>query len=891
MKTASRKGATVVRCQYCGKNLWPLRGLFDEDFCSRDHRQRYHERVRKALEHLPKGQVTARPNGIAGFQFEKPRVQQAEFTRLSAGQPCENPAPPAVPDFAHATASPSLAASSFSFASLAPMEGVRRPSADTGTPAISPNLMSIDSLRERFAQNRGALALMEAPAPITPRPENMALKASSRWSLSPEAFDELNHVYLHEPDPLMEANMPFGGSLIGQLEPVSSIARAKHTAIAGPSGAGRVEFFPMQRHSATLAEGVGADALPEAASQGGENIWLEDFVSWRIPVSLAPSRSSLAMLPATDRAAALEQFRNASPASAASAAPLAWDFGTTGIERGPLEGMRLGIAPAMVIEFPAAREGAAAPFSDETAVFDAATFELWLPQIAVDAGQMEMLTEELAEITPTHSDAFGPETKIGETLLPHGSSWLPIDAKSVLPASSPEMHGWLAEPKLGADLVAKSAPSQLRNGARSVSAGVPISMPTRAVRLKEGPEFFAAEPVVADSVALPLSANAYLGSGPLAMPLIPASASETLLATAATVPALLPIDGATHQVMLSDAANSIETASIQMPAIEAPAAGFATGELKKMDLWVRENGELLPHHFGWMQPQWALHIPELRHEELPLALKVDVPEPRTVTVFETATADEPQSNVRSIVDGRQKRFAVPSYIKGMAAGLMLASFLWFGSSSIKSDGMSMRPGDLLRLTIQRRAVYEKEDNFHAGLASWDGKNVKSWVYDREGFIRPGRLVIYRPSRDMKDYKLEFLTQIEHKGVNYVFRAVDDQNYYGMKLAVTEPGPRPLVALSRYTVIDGKRESRGEMPLQVMMHNNRPYRVVVDVKGNQFLTSIEGQQVDSWSDDRLKSGGVGFFTESSEKARLYWMKVTKNSDFLGKLCSMLVPKES
>jgi hypothetical protein len=750
--------------------------------------------------------------------------------------------------------------------------------------------MSIDSLRERFEQSHGALALMDVPAPIAPRPGNMALKASERWSLSPEAFDELNHVYLHEPDPLMEANMPFGGSFIGQLQPVSSTARAKHTAIAGPSGAGRVEFFPMQRHSAVLAEGLEADALPEAAAQGGENIWLEDFVSWRIPVSLAPNRSSMAMLPATDRAAALEQFRSASPASAASAAPLAWNFGTTGIERRPLEAMRLGIAPAMVIEFPSARDGAAAPFSDETAVFDAANFELWLPQIAVDAGQMEMLTEELAEIAPAHSDAFGPETKIGETLLPHGSSWLPIDAKSVLPASSPEMRGRLAEPKLDAGLVAKSAPSQLRNGARSVSAGVPISMPNRAVRLKEGPEFFATEPVVADNVALPLSASAYLEAGPLAMPLIPASTSETLLETAATVPALLPIDGATHQVVLSDAAKSIETATIEMPVMEPPAAGFASGELKKMDLWVRESGELLPHHFGWMQPQLALHIPELRHEELPLALKVDVPEPRTVTVFETATAEQP-SNVRSIADGRQKRFAVPSYIKGMAAGVMLASFLWFGSSSIKSDGMTMRPGDLLRLTIQRRAVYEKEDNFHAGLASWDGKNVKTWAYDREGFIRPGRLVIYRPSRDMKDYKLEFLTQIEHKGVNYVFRAVDDQNYYGMKLAVTEPGPRPLVALSRYTVIDGKRESRGEMPLQVMMHNNRPYRVVVDVKGNQFLTSIEGQQVDSWSDDRLKSGGVGFFTESSEKARLYWMKVTKNSDFLGKLCSMLVPKES
>ncbi|HXI40502.1 MAG TPA: hypothetical protein VNH83_11010, partial [Bryobacteraceae bacterium] len=581
-----------MRCQYCGKNLWPLRGLFDEDFCSRDHRQRYHERVRKALEHLPKGQVTPRPNGIAGFQFEKPRVQQPEFTL--------------------------------------------RHTANTGAPAISPNIMSIDSLREGFEQSRGALALMDTLAPIAPRPGNMVLKTSQRWSLSPEAFDELNHVYLHEPDPLMEANMPFGGSFIGQLEPVSSIAKAKHTATAGPSGAGRVEFFPMRRHSAALAEGMEADTLPEAASQAGENIWLEDLVSWRIPVSLAPNRSSMAMLPATDRAAALEQFRNASPASATSVAPMAWDFGTTGIERRPLAATRLGVAPAMVIEFPAPREGAAAPFSDETAVFDAANFELWLPQIAVDAGQMEMLSDELAEIAPVHSDAFGPETKIGETLLPQSSSWLPIEAGSVLPASSLEMHGRLAEPTLGADLVAKSTPSQLRNGAQNVNAAVSISMPTRAVRLKEGPEFFAAEPVVADSVALPLSANACFMAGPLALPLIPASASETLLETAATVPALLPIGGATHEVVLSDAANSIEIATIEMPAIEPQAASFATGELKKMDLWVRENGELLPHQFGWMQPQLALHIPELRHEELPLALKVDVPEPRTVTVFETA---------------------------------------------------------------------------------------------------------------------------------------------------------------------------------------------------------------------------------------------------------------
>ena len=91
---------------------------------------------------------------------------------------------------------------------------------------------------------------------------------------------------------------------------------------------------------------------------------------------------------------------------------------------------------------------------------------------------------------------------------------------------------------------------------------------------------------------------------------------------------------------MSDAAEAIETASIEMPAIAAPTAGFVTGDLKQMDLWVREAGDRLPHHFGWMQPQLALHVPELQYEELPLALKVDVPEPRTVTVFETATSYE-----------------------------------------------------------------------------------------------------------------------------------------------------------------------------------------------------------------------------------------------------------
>jgi len=882
-----------VRCQYCGKNLWPLRGLFDEDFCSKDHRQRYNERVRKALEHLPKEK--AGPKTVADFQFEKPRVQEAPAAKPSGGEVWQSPPAPAVPDFAHATQSPSFATSTFSMAAVAPAMGVARRSINVSAASFAPKVMNIESLRERVHQHQAVAATMvEAPVAIAPRAGNMAMKVSERWGVTPEAFDELNHVYLHELDPVLIADFPLAGNLVAPIQAAPTVVKPKHTASAGPCGAGRVEFFPMQRRFGG-AQPMGADAqdtLLELASQEGDNIWLEDFMSWRIPVAMAPNRSSMAMLPATDRLAALERVRNTQPASAARPAPLEWRFETADPERRSLEAAGPAAATAVVIEFPAPCERAASPLSREAAIFDAKAFHLQMPEIAVDAGELDLvLATELADVAPDHTDAFGAETKIGETLLPRASEWFPMEAQSVLPASSPEFDGGLAAPQF-ASLVAQSVPSQVRNGASSVAPGVAISLPDRAVRLKNGPDFFAAEPAIANSVASPVAARPYAAAVALAVPEVSASAAGTLLEAAATQP-VLPAGAFKDEEVLSYAAQPIQTAYIEVPAVEPQPAGFCSAELTKIDLRFRDAGDRLPHQLDWMAPQLALCIPESHYEDYPLALQVDVPEPRTVTVFETANYDDqPTNKVLAINEVKTKRYAMPSYLKGMAAGLMLASFLWFGSSSIKTDGLTLRPGDLIRLTIQRRASYETGDNFHAGLASWDGKNfAKSWAYDKEGFMRPGRLALYKPSHDMTDYKMEFLTQIERKSVGWVFRAADDQNYYAMKLAVTEPGPRPLVALLRYQVIDGKKESRGETPVQVMMHNNRPYRVEVDVKGNQFLTSIEGQLVDTWSDDRLKSGGVGFFTEGSEKARLYWMKITKNSDFLGKLCSILVPKES
>jgi hypothetical protein len=939
--------ATFLRCQYCGKNLWPLRGLFDEDFCGRDHRLRYHERVRRALDNLPKMAGNPRPGGIAGFQFEKPRVQEPMVMRHSTTGPCERPAMPAMPDFSHASTRPSFAARTQSFFPLTPALAKSAARAGAGAViAIAPNVLSVDSLRLRFEQNHGAatVAMLDQPASISPRPGNV--QACPGSTSSPAVFDELNHVYVHVPDPLLEALLPVCGSLAAPMQPVATATKARHNAVAGPSGAGRVEFFPVQSYSrvAFAGEVAAEGVLPNAAAPSGGHIWLEDPLCWQVPVGLAPMRSSMAMLPMADCAAALERFRSVQPATATSASPLAWQFEAVPVDRSKLvEATGPAMASAMVMEFPAPGEGSSAPFShevaifaastfgvlvpeiavetgdleilaaallaaeamepqvqnratapvsDEVAIFDAAMFGLLLPAISVEAGVPDLMSEVPLDLTPEHVDAIGRQTKIGATLSPSNASWLAMQPETLLPTSSLELRGSLAEPKLSANLQAKAAPTTVRNGAESLSGPLAISLPDCAVRLKHGPEFFAAEPVVAESVARPISAKAQAMPARLAMPEIQASAYDLTFEPAVSE-TVVPLGVLSNQAQLAGGAAALEITNLAVPGIDLAPAGFSGDQLKKVNLWARNSEEQSPRHFGCMEPQLELCLPKAHYDEYPLALQVSIPEPRTVTVFETSSYTEQPSNVLSISEARPaKRFTVPSYMKGMAAGLMLASFLWFGSSSIKTDGITMRPGDLIRLTIQRRAVYEVSDNFHAGLASWEGKGFsKTWAYDKEGFVRPGHLALYKPSHDMSDYKVEFLTQIERKSVGWVFRAEDDQNYYAMKLAVTEPGPRPLVALVRYAVVDGKRESHGQTPLQVMMHNNRPYRVSVDVKGNRFLTSIEGQVVDSWSDDRLKSGGVGLFAEGSEKARVYWLKVTKNSDFLGKLCSILVPKES
>jgi hypothetical protein len=189
----------------------------------------------------------------------------------------------------------------------------------------------------------------------------------------------------------------------------------------------------------------------------------------------------------------------------------------------------------------------------------------------------------------------------------------------------------------------------------------------------------------------------------------------------------------------------------------------------------------------------------------------------------------------------------------------------------------------------KRAETQVAESFDRGMGAWGAAPhtwMPGWSRSADGYVRPGQLALFKPTLRYTDYRMDFFGQIENKSMSWVVRGKDDRNYYAVKVVVKEPGLRPVLAMTHYAVLHGAASRKVEVPLSVMVHNGVPYHISVEVKGSTYTASIEGQEVDSWSDDSLASGGVGFFSETGARARIYWMKVSTNDDWLGWLCGRI-----
>jgi len=189
-------------------------------------------------------------------------------------------------------------------------------------------------------------------------------------------------------------------------------------------------------------------------------------------------------------------------------------------------------------------------------------------------------------------------------------------------------------------------------------------------------------------------------------------------------------------------------------------------------------------------------------------------------------------------------------LEGLAAGLFVAVGLWFvagatrtlqmpaavGQELSAADGTAparaklapltvamKQPRGWVRSAIAKRAAVDLTDTFHAGMESWTAPPkgwAPGWSRHQDGYVHPGQLALYRPSTVYSNYRLEFFGQIESKSMGWVVRASNLQNYYAMKFTVVEPGLRPTIAIVHYPVVGGKKGTRVEVPLSVMVQTTR-----------------------------------------------------------------------
>jgi len=144
----------------------------------------------------------------------------------------------------------------------------------------------------------------------------------------------------------------------------------------------------------------------------------------------------------------------------------------------------------------------------------------------------------------------------------------------------------------------------------------------------------------------------------------------------------------------------------------------------------------------------------------------------------------------------------------------------------------------------------------------------SWSSDWTGAGPRGpQISIFRPSLALSDYRIAFQGQIENKSIGWVFRAANQKNYYVTRIEMKKRGLTPDIVVAHYAVINGEETQRTETPLPFQAHIDTVYKVRCDIYGAQFKTYLQDKLVDSWTDDRLKSGGFGLLSDGGDRAQI------------------------
>jgi hypothetical protein len=168
-------------------------------------------------------------------------------------------------------------------------------------------------------------------------------------------------------------------------------------------------------------------------------------------------------------------------------------------------------------------------------------------------------------------------------------------------------------------------------------------------------------------------------------------------------------------------------------------------------------------------------------------------------------------------------------------------------------------------------VVRYEEHFDSGWDNWVG-GVADWKVDVAG-VRTGELALYVPTLELSDYDLEFLARIDGQSVNWVVRAAGSDSHLLCRITAVDGGQ---LQFSHAVVQGGVAEAAAVSATRVPGKPRATFTVRMSVSGPIFSITIDGKTIDSWVDDRLATGGIGFKGAADDRARLYWVRVSSPS---------------
>ena len=210
------------------------------------------------------------------------------------------------------------------------------------------------------------------------------------------------------------------------------------------------------------------------------------------------------------------------------------------------------------------------------------------------------------------------------------------------------------------------------------------------------------------------------------------------------------------------------------------------------------------------------------------------------------------------------------------------------------QGLIERAAVSLGALVRDSAPVTLHHDFQSGISDWTTStlraantthvdNPRDWkIPTAPTLVAPGSLRIWNRTTTLENYQMEFQGQIEKRSMSWAFRATNAANYYGAKIVITKPGQEPNAGLVHFAMLNGHEFDRVQLPLPVTLARGENYRVRVSVQDDRFVTFLNGQAISSWTDARLKRGGVGFFADDDDEQRVSWINLSERDSFMGRM---------